>query len=114
MKDFDSLNIPEVELLPPNDLLPEIHKQIIIQLNKANEIFTKGYNLRSRERNSTPGQLVYVRQHHLSDKSKHFSAKLAPIFLPDFIENAIGNVMYKIVDAQGKLMGTYNAKDIKT
>lgn len=114
LRETELLNVPEIEILPVNYRLPLVHEKILKELQNAFENYSKGYNLRSSVRSFEPGQIVYVRQHHLSDKSKQFSSKLAPVYSPAVVDSKIGNVIYKLNDEHGKFIGTYHTKDIKT
>lgn len=103
---FDPIDLP--------DRLALVHQEIQRSLTEAYYKNCRTYNLRTRPTVFRPGQIVYVRQHFLSDASKKFSAKLAPKFKKAIISKKVGNVNYEIVDENGKFLGKFHAKDIKS
>lgn len=60
-----------------------------------------------------PGQRVFVRQHNLSDASKHFSHKFASKFIPAIVLSRQGTVNCVCTDQLRKILGTYHAKNLK-
>lgn len=114
LRDLQSVQSNEIELLATDDRLALIHEQIRSNLRKAYEKFSSHYNLRSRIREFQPGQIVYVRTHPLSDAIKKYSAKFADKFSKGIIKSKEGNVNYIVVDENDKIMGKFHAKDIIT
>jgi len=114
LRDMDCVGDGEVNLeLPLPTRLALIHDQIQVNLRKAYEKSSKVYNLRTRNVVYTPGQIVFARQHPVSDASKKFSSKFAPMFKKARIVKKIGLVNYQLEDVDGNKMGVYHAKDIK-
>lgn len=114
LREIDSIDSNEIEIINTNDRLTLIHDQIRSNLRKAYEKFSHHYNLRSKLREFQPGQVVYVRQHPLSDAVKKYSAKFADKFAKGFIKSREGNVNYVVVDENDKIMGKFHTKDIIT
>lgn len=71
------------------------------------------YNLRSREVSYNVGQEVYRRNFSQSSFEKGYNAKLAPTFIKCRVRRRIGTCYYELEDLQGKLVGTYHAKDMR-
>ena len=42
-----------------------------------------------------------------------FFAKLAPKFIPGVVHRKLGNLVYNIVDQNGKDLGNFHVKDLK-
>lgn len=103
----------EIETLARPHRMALIFEDVLKHLHQAKERAAKGYNLRARYIVYSPGQKVWVRQHHLSDATKNFTAKFAPPFKEGIIQSRLGNVLYKVVSKDGKSLGTIHAKDIK-
>lgn len=60
------------------------------------------------------GQEVLRRNFVQSSQEKKFNAKLAPLFVKARVKEKLGNHYYLLVDLQGKNIGTYHAKDLRT
>lgn len=103
----------EIELLPHSSRMSIIHQDIRKKIEEIHRKNSQRYNLRSRQICFAPGEIVYCRQHPLSDASKKFSAKFAEVFKKACVRKRIGNVMYLLVDEKGKELGTFHAKDLK-
>lgn len=71
------------------------------------------YNLRTRPISFTVGQEVLWRNFSQSSAAKNFNAKLSPLFLRAKVKEKIGNNYYILEDSNGKVLGTYHAKDIR-
>lgn len=111
------LNLVDESLIDPitlSDRLSLVHQSIQKSLTEAYNKNCRTYNLRTRPVVFHPGQVVFIRQHPLSDASKKFSAKLAPKFKKGIISKKLGNVNYEVVDEQGKFLGKFHAQDIKS
>uniref|UniRef100_A0A8C4S126 Integrase catalytic domain-containing protein n=1 Tax=Erpetoichthys calabaricus TaxID=27687 RepID=A0A8C4S126_ERPCA len=61
--------------------IEELRRRIQQRLVSSTSRHAKLYNARRKEAHFQPGDLVWIRAHHLSDASKRFSAKLAPKWL---------------------------------
>lgn len=69
--------------------------------------------MRARPISFDVGQTVFGRNFSQSSQEKKYNAKLAPIFIKAKIREKIGNHYYIIEDPDGKVLGTYHAKDIR-
>lgn len=112
LKNIKALDEP-FSYISREDQLQLIRKEIKNNISKAQETNRDQYNLRTRPINYTVGQSVFRRNFAQSNAEKKFNAKLAPIFLPAKIRKKVGNVYYELEDLDGKLLGTYHAKDIR-
>jgi len=83
-------------------------------LDRAYERGRKTYNLRTRPRQFEEDQIVFYRNFALSSAEKHFSSKLAPKFLKAKVRKRLGNSLYELISLDGKRLGTFHAKDIRT
>lgn len=59
------------------------------------------------------GDIVYKRNFRLSDAANYFSAKLAPAFIPCRVLKKISDLVYELVDLDGKNLGKWHVKDLK-
>ncbi|XP_065365361.1 uncharacterized protein LOC135958385 [Calliphora vicina] len=71
------------------------------------------YDLRTRPIAFSVGQEVYRRNFSQSNFEKRYNAKLAPVFLKAKIREKVGNHYYVLEDTNGKVVGTFHAKDIR-
>jgi len=104
----------EVQVATKPNRLNLIKDQVMHYLKVAHDTAAKRYNLRSQNRVFNPGQAVFVRSFAQSDATRKFSAKLAAKFIPAFIKSKVGNVAYVVHNSDGKLLGTYHIKDIRS
>jgi RNase H-like domain found in reverse transcriptase/Reverse transcriptase (RNA-dependent DNA polymerase)/Integrase zinc binding domain/Integrase core domain/gag-polyprotein putative aspartyl protease len=94
--------------------LEKIRKKVRENLFKAYEQQSKRYNLRTRDRQLNPGDLVYRRNFKLSNKGQGYSASLGKSFLQSVVVEKVGQNRYKLKDLSGRDVGVYDIKDIKT
>ncbi|XP_044314737.1 uncharacterized protein K02A2.6-like [Drosophila rhopaloa] len=73
----------------------------------------KRYNLRSRNVSFAEGQEVYRRSFKQSCFQTGYSAKFGPSFVKSRVRKKLGSAYYELEDLQGRLIGTYHAKDIR-
>nr|XP_041633528.1 uncharacterized protein LOC121503288 [Drosophila kikkawai] len=73
----------------------------------------KKYNLRSRVVYYAEGQEVFRRNFKQSCFQTGYNAKFGPSFVKARVRRRLGNSYYELEDLQGKLLGTYHAKDIR-
>lgn len=91
-------------------LFGDVHKR----LTQAYEKARPAYNLRRREDRFVIDQKVWKKDYHLSDATKHFTAKLAPKFSGPFtVSRIISPWTYELKDRNGRLIGTWHTKDLK-
>lgn len=114
LNNLNSLSESEIETLARPLRMAIIFDDVSKHLEQAKIRAAKGYNLRAKAIEFSVGQKVWVRQHPQSSAANYFSAKFAPIFKEGVIQERLGNVLYKIQSKNGKLMGTFHAKDLKS
>lgn len=112
LRNLQCLNEPRLHLAR-DDMLELKQLDIRKFIKDAHERNTRQYNLRSKPQSFQIGQEVYRRNFAQSSAEKKFNAKLSPMFLKARIREKIGNNYYLLEDLQGKLDGTYHAKDIR-
>jgi len=95
------------------DDLTLLREDLKSHINKTHEVNTRQYNLRANLVNFKVGQEVFRRIFAQSHFSENFNAKLGPVFIKSRIREKVGSSMYILEDLQGKLVGTYSAKDIR-
>lgn len=91
----------------------QIFNQVRENLQKAFERYKKYYDLRARPKTFQIGDTVFKKNFTLSNKSKNFAAKLAPVKIPCKIVEKLGSNCYRLVNLQGKNLGIYNSKDLE-
>lgn len=83
-------------------------------LAKARYQQARYYNLRRRTWNPLIGDLVYKKEHHLSDASKNFAAKLAPKYTGPFeVVNFISPTVIEIRNLEHKKLSRCHVSDLK-
>lgn len=93
-----------------NKVFEDVKKRLVEASNRSR----KYYNLRHRPEKFLLHQKVWKRNHLISDASKHFTSKLAPKYTGPFsINKVLGPWSYELVDAGGRSLGVWNAKDLK-
>lgn len=92
-----------------------LYSDIRSRLEKAYRENKKNYDLRRRDEQFYPNQLVWRRNYVLSDAAKYFSAKLAPKYLgPFMVDKRLSPWTYELKDSEGKRLGVWHAKDLKS
>lgn len=115
-KILDQLNMLDDNYVQVNyaDKHNSIRPFILEQFRIAYERNSKVYNLRSHSRKFLPNMPVFVRNFTLSDASKKYSAKLAPKFIKARVLRMVGNVAVEVEDFNGKNLGIFHLKDVKS
>ncbi|XP_017478435.1 PREDICTED: uncharacterized protein K02A2.6-like [Rhagoletis zephyria] len=113
LKELSLLEEPIVPL-SRSDNLALLRKDIQANIRKAYDKNVKQYNLRSKPVSYKEGQEVYRRNFALSKFSEKFNAKLGSQFVKCRIRKKLGSCYYQLEDLQGKEIGTYHAKDIRS
>lgn len=111
-----SINMTSEGLVETNhryENILNVRDRVRTNLHKSFEQNKCRYNLRSRPIQYSVGQEVYRRNFAQSDMSKSFNAKLAKTFLRARVREKVGSSYYILEDANGKLIGTFHAKDIQ-
>lgn len=113
---LNKLNIltDSINPLSKDDQLSIFRKELAGNIKAAYETTRNVYNLRARPICFKIGQEVFRRNFSQSSQAKKYNAKLAPIFIKAKIREKVGNHYYILEDSQGKILGTYHAKDIRT
>lgn len=112
LKNLSLLNEPTAKL-NRDDSLQLIRQDLRKHIKEAYEKNQKQYNLRVRQQVFNVGQEVFRRNFAQSNMEKSFNAKLSPVFLKARIREKLGSHYYVLEDLQGKLVGTFHAKDIR-
>jgi len=100
--------------LRPGERFELLRAQVDKHLIRAHQRSQKTYNLRSRPVQFDIGQTVFYRNFAQSKAGEHFNSKLAPKFLKAKVHERRGNCYYELVSLEGKSLGTFHAKDIRT
>jgi hypothetical protein len=91
-----------------------LYEQVRRNLSEAYKKQSKYYNLRSNSKapKYQIGERVLKKSTFLSDKGKHFCAKLAPKYTEAMVTKVLGD-SYELVDNLGKRLGIYHATFLK-
>lgn len=114
LKRMNALTEGDLRPLKRSDKLQVLHDEVRRQLELAHRKYASQYNLRARERSFHCGQEVFRRNFVLSNSAEGFNAKLAPKFVKCRITSKVGSSIYKVEDMQGRPLGNYHAKDLRT
>jgi len=97
------------------DNLVFLRKDIQANIRRAYDRNVRQYNLRAKPTSFREGQEVYRRNFAQSKFVQNFNAKLGPQFVKCRIrKKKLGNCYYQLENFQGKEVGTYHAKDIRS
>ena len=114
---YDPEVIPKIQ--STKDYEKEIEKiadcypQIKNRLQKSHQRASDRYNLRRRDVVFRPGDKVWKKNKVLSSAVEHFSAKLAPKFIPCKVTRRVGGLVYQLEDLDGNDLGRWHVEDIK-
>lgn len=100
--------------LTRDDQLAILRKDLRKNMQEAYESNKNRYDLRTRPNSFSIGQEVFRRNFSQSNFEKRYNAKLAPVFIKSKIREKIGNHYYVLEDSNGKVAGTFHAKDIRS
>lgn len=96
------------------DRLQDIRSYMTRNLAKARYNQARYYNLRRRSWTPLVGQLVYKKEHHLSDASKAFAAKLAPKYdVPFEVINFLSPTVIELRGPHTKKLIKCHVSDLK-
>lgn len=104
----------DLQILPHSSKMNLLHDRLMINIQMAHENSAKRYNLRSNNKTFSVGQVVFRRNFIQSDASKKISAKLCKSFLKAKVRKVVGNYGYELEDMDGKYLGVYHSKDIRS
>lgn len=113
LEKLNSLNYDQFNITTNSDKLHNIREKLKDNLDKAHERASKSYNLRSRKVSFEPGQIIFRKNHVLSNLSKKINSKFMPKFLKCKVRKRIGNSLYELEDLKGNYVGRYHATDLK-
>ena len=99
--------------LSRDDNLNLIRGSLRKHIRDAYKVNRHQYNLRTRPPSFQKGQEIFRRNFVQSSSEKNFNAKLSPLFVKCRIKEKLGKHYYSVEDFQGKLVGTYHAKDLR-
>lgn len=93
----------------------KLYEAVRINLKRAYDKYSTNYNLRSnRDISFDEGETLLKRNFFLSDKSKEFTAKLAPRYSPAVVHKKVGTCCYELKDPKsGKILGVYHSSKLK-
>lgn len=111
MKNFKLLDEPGYKL-NRDDNLQMIRNDIRKHIKRAYEQNCHQYNIR-RAQSFQVGQEILRRNFVQSSAEKGFNAKLAPLFVKAKVREKLGKNYYILEDQDGKLVGTFHAKDLR-
>lgn len=111
----ESGNETDYEPAEINENLKEVFESVKENLKKAYTRYAKHYNLRANK--DAPeydvGEIVMKKNFVLSNKQKHFSAKLANTYSEAKVVGKIGNTCYDLEDMNGNRLGVFHASDLQ-
>lgn len=97
-----------------DDQLQTVRYDLRKHIKEAYDTNRQHYNLRTRVPTFNTGDQVFRRNFAQSNMEKSFNAKLAPMFVKAKVTQRLGNHYYVLEDSNGKPVGTFHAKDIRT
>lgn len=113
LKNVQMLDEPSMKL-SRDDQLQNLREDIRKSIKSAYEKTRDQYNLRTRIQSFNVGQEVFRRNFAQSSSEKAFNAKLAPLFIKSRVREKLGQHYYILEDLQGKLIGTFHVKDMRS
>ena len=101
-------------ILSNADTLQKVRSTVRKNLTIAHEKASKTYNLRTRPIQFKKGEIVFRKNHVLSNMPKAVNRKFLSKFIKCRIKEKIGNNLYDIEDLNGVYVGRYHASDLKS
>lgn len=96
------------------DKLHKLRKFVRKKLTESHERTRHNYNLRHRPVEFKVGEMVWRKEHTLSDASQGYSAKLGKKFKgPYRVKKKLGVNTYSLEDSSGMSKGVWHIKDLK-
>lgn len=93
--------------------LKAIHEKVQEMLEKAYEKSKRNYNLRARQIEYQPGEIIWKKNTILSNKQKNVAQKLLPRYEKCTIVQKVGGNSYKLRNSQGKDIGIFPTHMLK-
>ncbi|XP_037827784.1 uncharacterized protein LOC119615874 [Lucilia sericata] len=94
--------------------MSNLHAKVKENLAVAHEKAEKTYNLRCRDVQYKTGQEIFRKNFQQSDFKKGINSKLIPPYIKCRIRRRVGSSMYELENLNGKYIGIYHAKDLKS
>lgn len=114
IKDINTISPNQLCVRYPDDFFENLHTQILTNLKKAHTHHEAQYNLTAQFKEFNVGQTVYIWNFAKSKALDRFSDKLCPKFIQGTVVKRIEKVAYEVINSDGKTLGIFHAKDIKT
>lgn len=114
LKDIQNISGNQICVSSRDEKVIEVQNKVLRHLRQAHERHEAQYNKTARFKEFQVNQSVYVRNFSKSSASDKFSDKLRPKFLKGIVTKRIGNVAYQISNNEGKVLGIFHAKDLKS
>lgn len=111
---LSSIGESDIQTIPHSSKMNLLHEKLMNNIIIAHENSAKRYNLRSNNKTFQIGQIVFRRNFVQSDASKKISSKLCNTFLKAKIKGAVGDYGYELEDMNGKILGIFHPKDIRS
>lgn len=97
-----------------NESFRNMFKEVRNRLEISGKRSCDRYNLRCRNIEYFPNQLVWKKNYVLSDASKFFTQKLAPKYVgPFYVKKRLSPWTYELQDEKGDSKGVWHVKDLK-
>lgn len=93
--------------------LPKLYSDVRRRLRQAYDRSAKQYNRGKRSITFCVGDRVWKKNFTLSNAAQHYSAKLAPKYIPCTVRKVISNLVYVLQDDEGRDIGAWHVKDLK-
>lgn len=90
----------------------EISDDICSKMKKSHERNKRYYDKNRSHKSMKVGDKVYYRNRVLSDASRSFCKKLAPLYLPGIIASQISPVVYNVSDEDGSNIRKFHIQDL--
>lgn len=91
-----------------------IRRQVAVHLRNAYDQSKSRYDIRSRPISYEPNDVVWKKNTVLSKAGEYFSSKLADRYVKCRVKAKAGTNTYVLTDMDGKELGTFSTKDLKS
>lgn len=114
----NDINFPSIsdkyERIDDIQELPNLYTEVRERLRQAYQRNACQYNLRKRDVRFHVGDKVWKRNVTLSSAVGNYCAKLAPKYIPCKVKKVISNLVYELEDMDGRDLGRWHVKDLKS